>query len=262
MRAWARMTVLVLATAVRGATAEPTPSPSGRALLPGQPRAVCDGGCYGYSPATRLWICATEQVGSGMVMDGAHRCSLDFLRDSLLLGRMLVYKGTDWRTEGPPGSALPLPSAAAVVPPDLRPLQTVDLLPDKDVTLPQSGHTLRLRTRQSDASNGRRRRVLPAQVLLLCKPVPLAVEHPLPGRGSDGGSATRVEAPPTEIVVYEGYEDCGLTEQYQLQLSPHTTQIALIDRRGYGCVDYHFDEKHAHIVDVQQLCRTGEVAPK
>jgi len=256
------MTVLVLATAVRGATADPTPSLSGRAVLPAQPRTVCDGGCYGYSPATRLWICATEQVGSGMVMDGAHRCSLELRRDSLLLGRVLVYKRASWRTEEPPGSALPLWTAVAVVPPDLSPLQTIDLLPDKDVTLPNSGHTLRLRTRQSDPSSGRRRRVLPAQVLLRCKPVRPAADPPLPGRASDGGTATPVEAPFTEIVVHEGNEDCGLTEQYQLQLSPHTTQLALIDRRGYGCVDYHFDEKHAHIVDVQQLCRTGEVDPK
>ena len=103
--------------------------------------------------------------------------------------------------------------------------------------------------------------IVPGQVVAADPPSPdLAA---LLGRlGTGEAAAWPTEAQPTEIVVHEGTDDCGLTEQYQIQLSPYSTQIALIDRRSYGCVDYHVDEKQVHIVDVQRLCRTGEDSQK
>lgn len=261
MRVWVQVAVLLLAAQLRWAWPQPAASPRGPALLPKQPRAVCDGGCYGYSPTTRLWVCATEAVGSGEVGDVTHRCAIELRRDSLALGRLLVYKGTNWRTEAPPGSALPLTTVAALVPPDMSPLLTLELPLGKDVTLPNSGHMLRLRPQASEPSGRKRRNALPVQVVLRCKSS-CSAASPRPMQADNGKNAVPTEAQPTEIVVHEGTGDCGLTEQYQIQLSPYSTQIALIDRRSYGCVDYHVDEKQVHIVDVQRLCRTGEDSPK
>lgn len=263
MRVLALVAISVLTTSLRLAGAQqPTSSPSSRALLPRQARDVCDGGCYGYSPATRLWICATEYRGLGMVEDPAHRCSIELRRDNLVLGKLLVFAPTDLHEASSPGSVLPLATALAVVPPDLSPLRTIDLQTDKDVLLPNSEHTLRLRTQPGKASSRRKRGALPTQVVLLCKRSGQDPAAPLSVPGSGGQVATWADAQRTEIIVRESHEDCGLQEQYQIQFGPDPAQIVLIEKRRYGCVDYEFSEKGAHMIDAKRLCQASELATR
>jgi len=233
------------------ALADPTGAQAGKFHLPARAKDVCQAGCIGYSPSTDTWVCGIEASSSGPMSVGGTHCSLQLLRGTARLAELTVYSASDSGMELADES-LPIDRVSPLLPGDLASTTTLALPASAAIQIPGGKHSIRVDT--DDArSNKKAKRGELAGVTILCN------TKPKEGAGTEGLAlgGSRLKPRPSKAVVirrWPGYE-CGLHIEYQLQLSSEPSQVVLLERADWGCVDFGVVRSSAFPVDLASVCQ-------
>jgi hypothetical protein len=256
----ARLAVAALCLRLGGtAVADPTPSTPARFHLPASGKDVCQAGCIGYSPSTRIWLCGIEESAHGMVGAGGTRCALQLLRGTTRIADLTVYAASDSGMDL--AESIPLDRVSALLPDDLAPTTTLALRPRVEIKVPGTKHVIRVDTDDMMATKKARKATHGehAVVTILCNTQPKEEDRSVQGLG--GKRLT--PGPPKAVVVrrWPG-DECALHTDYQLQLGPEPSQVILLEQADWGCVDFDVLRRNVHPVDVAAVCQAPPFKPQ
>ena len=224
----------------------------------------------GYSPSTGIWLCGTEESASGMVSgQTGTRCALKLLRGTAQMADLTVYVESDDGREIADLS-LPLDRVSALLPDDLVSTTTLELRAGVTIKIPHVRHSIRVDNIDEATLTSLKRsapkatRMEMATVTVLCNTNPKAGDDTSIGNvGPLGGKRRKPGGAPKSVVIHRWPDyRCGFRADYQLQLSPEPSQVALVEEVNWGCIDYGFDRRTAYPIDLADVCQDPPFEPR
>ena len=260
MRSLSLVLGFALVLAASAARPQVVVSPPAGSPLPKTALDACKVGCIGYSPSTRAWLCPFV-TGSGrrtaLTGEESMVCSLQLIRERSVLADLVMYVMNPLPRERP-DLALPFEQVLTIAPPDLAPVTVHELLPGRELPLPNTRHVLRLDlAATSKPTPGGH---LTLTLNLLCnRNREVAPPAGPPANPRNHAPIPNLRTPPlpakrNEVALFKSR--CHVIDVFRIVFGPDPTQIGVIEISSMYCDDFASDSDRRQVygIDLGKSC--------